>query len=134
MDERTGKFVRIPNELFTLGLSASELSIYAYLLYCENHRRHLCYPSYRTIGDALGMCRNTVRKYVGSLVEKHLVETEETQVVINGRRRNGNLKYTFLPLKEAEKYRMARQMEAVRLEAAKQNAARKLANFDQGAR
>ena len=131
MDERKNRYVRLPNELFGMGLDHNEISIYAYLLYCENHRKNLCYPSYGTIGRTLGMCKNTVRKYVLSLEAKGLIETEETQVIVNGRRRNGNLKYTLLPISEAMDYYMKRQIEAARLEAAKQRAAKKLAEFDQ---
>ena len=130
MDERKNRYVRLPNELFGMGLDHNEISIYAYLLYCENHRKNLCYPSYGTIGRTLGMCKNTVRKYVLSLEAKGLIETEETQVIVNGRRRNGNLKYTLLPISEAMEYYMKRQIEVARLEAAKQRAAKKLAEFD----
>ena len=130
MDERKNRYVRLPNELFGMGLDHNEISIYAYLLYCENHRKNLCYPSYGTIGRTLGMCKNTVRKYVLSLETKGLIETEETQVIVNGRRRNGNLKYTLLPISEAMEYYMKRQIEVARLEAAKQRAAKKLAEFD----
>ena len=130
MDERKNRYVRLPNELFGMGLDHNEISIYAYLLYCENHRKNLCYPSYGTIGRTLGMCKNTVRKYVLSLEAKGLIETEETQVIVNGRRRNGNLKYTLLPISEAMEYYMKRQIEVARLEAAKQRAAKKLEKFD----
>ena len=130
MDERKNRYVRLPNELFGMGLDHNEISIYAYLLYCENHRKNLCYPSYGTIGRTLGMCKNTVRKYVLSLEAKGLIETEETQVIVNGRRRNGNLKYTLLPISEAMEYYMKRQIEAARLEASTQRAAKKLAEFD----
>ena len=130
MDERKNRYVRLPNELFGMGLDHNEISIYAYLLYCENHRKNLCYPSYGTIGRTLGMCKNTVRKYVLSLETKGLIETEETQVIVNGRRRNGNLKYTLLPISEAMEYYMKRQIEVARLEAAKQRTAKKLAEFD----
>ena len=130
MDERRNRYVRLPNELFGMGLDRNEIAIYAYLLYCENHRKNLCYPSYGTIGRMLGMCKNTVRKYIASLVTKHLIETEETQVVVRGKKRNGNLKYTLLPVSEAMDYYMERQIEAARLDAAKQRAAKKLAEFD----
>ena len=130
MTERKNRYVRLPNELFGMGLDHNEISIYAYLLYCENHRKNLCYPSYGTIGRTLGMCKNTVRKYVLSLETKGLIETEETKVIVNGRRRNGNLKYTLLPISEAMDYYMKRQIEAARLKAAKQRAAKKLAEFD----
>ena len=130
MDERKNRFVRLPNELFGMGLDHNEIALYAYLLYCENHRKNLCYPSYGTIGRTLGMCRNTVRKYVLSLEAKGLIETEETQVTVNGHKRNGNLKYTLLPVSAAMDYYMERQMEAARMEAAKQKAAKKLEAFD----
>ena len=116
--------------MFRIELNHNELSIYAYLLYCENHRKNLCYPSYGTIGRTLRMRKNTVRKYVLSLEAKGLIKTEETQVTVNGRRRNGNLKYTLLPVSEAMDCYMKRQIEAVRLEAAKQRAAKKLEQFD----
>lgn len=101
MDERKNRYVRLPNELFKMGLDHNEIAVYAYLLYCEDHRKNLCYPSCSNVGRTLEMCKNTVRKYVASLEEKHLIETEETQVVVRGRKHNGNLKYTFLPLSEA---------------------------------
>ena len=130
MDERRNRYVRLPNELFGMGLDRNEIAVYAYLLYCENHRKNLCYPSYGTIGRTLGMCKNTVRKYVLSLEAKGLIKTEETQVTVNGHRRNGNLKYTLLPVSEAMDCYMKRQMEAARLEAAKQRATKKLEKFD----
>ena len=130
MDERRNRYVRLPNELFGMGLDRNEIAVYAYLLYCENHRKNLCYPSYGTIGRTLRMSKNTVRKYVLSLEAKGLIKTEETQVIVNGRRRNGNLKYTLLPISEAMEYYMKRQIEAARLEAAKQRVAKKLAEFD----
>ena len=130
MDERRNRYVRLPNELFGMGLDRNEIAVYAYLVYCENHRKNLCYPSYGTIGRTLGMCKNTVRKYVLSLEAKGLIKTEETQVTVNGHRRNGNLKYTLLPVSEVMDCYMKRQMEAARLEAAKQRAAEKLAEFD----
>ena len=130
MDERKNRYVRLPNELFSMGLDHNEIAVYTYLLYCENHRKNLCYPSYGAIGRTLKMCKNTVRKYVASLVDKHLIETEETQVIVRGRKRNGNLKYTFLPLREAMDRYTKRQMEAARLEAAKQKAEKKLEAFD----
>ncbi|MEI3086361.1 MAG: helix-turn-helix domain-containing protein [Oscillospiraceae bacterium] len=39
-----------------------------------------CYPSYKTIGHAIGMSENTVAKYVRQLEEKGLIYTEPTMV------------------------------------------------------
>lgn len=60
-------YFMVPNEVFGLGLNSGEISIYGYLLRCEDRKRYKCYPSYRTIGRAVGLSENTVRKYVSSL-------------------------------------------------------------------
>ena len=36
----------LPKEIFSLGLSAAEIAIYAYLLFCENRQTFQCWPSY----------------------------------------------------------------------------------------
>lgn len=88
-------YFTMPNEVFQLGLSAGELAVYSYLRRCEDRRTHQCWPSYRTIGSAVGMSENTVRKYVLALEERGLIVTEPTDVRLKSRRRrNGNLKYT----------------------------------------
>ncbi|MDR3270248.1 MAG: helix-turn-helix domain-containing protein [Peptococcaceae bacterium] len=92
----------LPNEIFCLGLCSGELSVYSYLLYRENRKTFQCWPSYKTIGGALKMSRNTVRKYVELLADKHLISTEYTQVITkSGQKLNGNLKYTIRPIAEA---------------------------------
>ena len=92
----------VPNEVFNLGLSSHEIAVYNYLLRCEDRRTYRCHPSYRTIGGAVGMSRNTVAKYVRQLEEKGLIRTERTTVTLkDGRRRNGSLLYTILPPEQA---------------------------------
>ena len=92
----------VPNEIFCLGLSSGEIVVYAYLLRCENRKTFQCHPSYKTIGKAVGMSKNTIRKYVGSLIEKRLITTEPTTVYTQkGEKRNGNLRYTVRPIVEA---------------------------------
>ena len=94
-----GKYFTLPNEIFSLDLSGSEILIYSYLLYCEDRKTHQCHPSYKTIAKAVDMCRNTVRKYVSMLEQKGLIHTETTTVTLkNGQKRNGNLCYTILPI------------------------------------
>ena len=126
MYDQRGRQARLPKELFELDLNHNEIAIYAFLMYCEDHRKSLCYPSYSTIGRRLGMCKNTVRKYVASLESKHLIKTDQTQVIAGGKKRNGNLKYTFLPIQEAEQYYVDKQIEAAKLEKARQKAEKKL--------
>ena len=60
-------YFKMPNEVFYLDLDSKEISIYAYLLRCGDRDTYQCHPSYRTIGKAVKMCENTVRKYVLSL-------------------------------------------------------------------
>jgi len=77
------------------------------------HKTYQCYPSYRTIGEAVGMSRNTVKKYVDALVEKQLIYVEPTKVKTHdGGLRNGNLLYTIRPLNDALEYHLGEQMKA----------------------
>lgn len=69
-------FYMVPNEIMRLGLSVGEIAVYNYLMYCEDHKTYQCYPSYRKMGEALGLTRKTVMKYVRSLEEKCLITTE----------------------------------------------------------
>ena len=58
-----------------------------------------CHASYRTIGSAVNMSPNTVRKYVAELVERGLIQTEHTSIITqDGRKQNGSLLYTLLPI------------------------------------
>lgn len=100
--EKLKRRFTLPNELFSLGLNSAEISIYAYLLYCEDRKTHQCWPSYGTIAEALNLSPKTVRKYVIELVEKGLITTENTSVITKkGLKRNGNLRYTIRPIREA---------------------------------
>ena len=85
-------YFSLPNEIFSLGLSGGEILVYAYLMYREDRKNFQCHPSYRTIGNAVGMSRNTVKKYVDGLIDEGLITVEPTAVVTkNGVKRNGNL-------------------------------------------
>ena len=55
-----GNFFSLPNEIFLLGLCPGELAVYSYLRRCEDRGTHQCWPSYKTIGKAVGMSENTV--------------------------------------------------------------------------
>lgn len=102
----------LPNEIFYLGLSYGEIAVYSYLLYRENRKTFQCYPSYRSIGKALGMSRNTVSKYVRQLEERELIATEPTAVhTSQGKKLNGNLLYTILPIEQAKEHFYKRQLE-----------------------
>lgn len=97
-----GNFFPLPNMIFHLGLSAEEIATYAYLLYCEDRKTYQCFPSYTTIGDAIGKTKNSVKKYVDVLRAKGLIKTESTtKTAKDGAVLNGNLLYTILPIENA---------------------------------
>ena len=108
-------YFMVPNEIFSLGLDYREISLYTYLLRCENRDTYQCYPSYKTIGKAIRMSENTVAKYVRQLEEKGLIYTEPTIVQSkDGKPLNGNLLYTIRPIPgvlEAFYERQFRQVE-----------------------
>ena len=106
----------LPNEIFCLDLCSGEIAVYAYLMYREDRKTFQCYPSYKTIGRALKMSRNTVRKYVKSLEEKRLISTEPSSVTLkSGKKQNGNLVYTVLPIQEAVEHFYTRQLQSATL-------------------
>ena len=125
-DPRKNYFL-VPNEVFHIGLSHPEISIYCYLLSIENRKTYQCWPSYKTIGKALGMCENTVSKYVRSLEEKGLIHTEPTMIRSkDGRPLNGNLLYTIRPIQMAVESFYERQFRQLDEDAARQRAAERL--------
>ena len=109
-----GHYFLLPNEIFTLGLSPSELSVYAYLMFCEDRETHQCWPSIGKICQYTGMSANTVAKYIRQLEEKRLIHTEPTKVKTKaGLVRNGNLLYTIRPIQEAVNYKLERDLAAL---------------------
>ena len=110
----------LPNDVFRLGLKSGSLLVYIYLQYQKGARSDQCWPSYATIGAAVGMSRKTVQKHIGALVDKGLVRAEYTSVFIHDQKVNGNLLYTLKPidqvLREREKALLdkLRQAEAQR--------------------
>ena len=121
----------LPNEIFSLGLSGGEILVYTYLMYREDRETFQCHPSYKTIGEAVGMSNNTVKKYVDGLVEKRLITTKPTSVITKkGEKRNGNLLYTIRPIQEAVDHFNAEQLRKAEREMARLNVIRKLEEYD----
>ena len=121
----------LPNEIFCLGLSSGEIAVYAYLLRCENRKTFQCHPSYKTIGKAVGMSKNTVRKHVDGLTKKRLITTEPTSVYTQkGEKRNGNLRYTIRPIENAVAYHYEQQMIRLESEMRRQATLKKIADYD----
>ena len=116
-----GNYFSLPNEIFLLGLNPGELAVYCYLRRCENRKTHQCWPSYKSIGQAVRMSENTVRKYTLCLEERGLISTEPTEITTRaGQKRNGNLLYTLRPIQEVIDEHYDRQLEQLEISAARQ--------------
>ena len=121
-------YFMVPNEIFSVGLDYHEISLYTYLLRCENRETYQCWPSYQTIGHAIGMSENTVEKYVRQLEDKGLIRTEQTMIRRrDGRPLNGNLLYTICPIQAAIELFCERQLLKLEEDAARQKAMAHLA-------
>lgn len=122
----------IPNEIMILGLSAGAIAVYNYLLYVEDRKTYQCYPSYKTIGKALKIkSKGTVAKYVRELEDKCLIYTEPTEVILkDGKKRNGNLKYTIRPIQDALEHFYHEQMKKVNEVVARTKAQKMLDDYN----
>ena len=124
--DNPGDFFPLPKSIFRLGLDAGEIVIYAYLMYCEDRKTFQCHPSYATIGEAIGMSNNTVKKYVESLERKGFIYTQPTKVKTrDGRVHNGSLLYTIEPIKPIEDAYFEKQLRAAEARMRYQNAINK---------
>ena len=127
----------LPNEIFYLELSAGEIAVYAYLMYCEDRKTFQCHPSYKTIGSAVGLSKNTVKKHIDGLVAKQLIATEPTTVITKkGQKHNGTLLYTIRPIQEAVEHRYQQQLARFEAEMYRQKALARIEKLygDQGSR
>ena len=101
MREAYKNYFPLPNVIFSLNLCPGEIAVYSYLLHCEDRKTYQCYPSYKTIGQAVGMSTNTVQKYIYKLADKGFIEIESTNVITrSGQKRNGSHRYTIRPIQE----------------------------------
>ncbi len=95
-------FFSLPNELFFLDIGHGAITVYAYLLYCEDRRSHMCHPSYRTIADAVRLAVSTVIKQIKKLVDRQFIVVEHSSYIDNkGMKWNSNNRYTILPIQTA---------------------------------
>ena len=127
----------LPNEIFCLDLSAGEIAVYAYLMFCEDRKTFQCHPSYKTIGSAVGLSKNTVKKHIDGLVAKQLITTEPTTVITKkGQKHNGTLLYTIRPIQEAVNHYYERQLARCQAEIYRKKALARIEKLygDQGSR
>ena len=116
-------FFSLPNEIFEIGLCSGELAVYSFLMRCEDRRTYQCWPTLKTIGRAVCMSENTVRKYVYQLGERKLIEIEPTTVMTRtGEKRNGSLRYTIRPFRDVLEAHRRRQLDQLEIQTARQRA------------
>ena len=71
------------------------------------------------------------KKYVAGLEHKRLISTESTKVELcDGRKRNGNLRYTILPIQRAVDYFHEQQLARLELDVEQQRVTERLAKYD----
>ena len=103
-----GRFFLLSNAIFTLGFSPGEMTVYAYLIFCENRETYQRWPSIDRISQHTGM------RYIRQLEEKRLIDVEPTKVrTKSGEVRNGTLQFTIRPIQEAVNYKLERDLAAL---------------------
>ena len=109
-----GRFFLLPNAIFTLGLSPGEMTVYAYLIFCEDRKSHQCWSSIGRISQYTGMSANTVVKNIRQLEDKRLINVEPTKVrTKSGKVRNRTLRFTILPIQAAVNYKLEKDLGAL---------------------
>ena len=125
MREAYKNYFPLPNAIFSLNLSPGEIAVYSYLLHCEDRKTYQCYPSYKTIGQAVGMSTNTVQKYIFELADKGFISIEPTSVITkSGQKRNGSHRYTIRPIQDVVNLYHQRQLRKLEQDTAKSRTAR----------
>ena len=121
-----GEYFSMPKVISRLDLNACEIAVLAFLMYCEDRETFKCHPSYSTIGEAVGMSNNTVKKYVESLEKKGFISTEPTLVKTrDGHTHNGSLLYTLRPLAPIEEEYFEKKMRESQAQSNFRNALKK---------
>ena len=124
--DNPGEYFPMPKVIFRLDLDSGEIAVLAFLMYCEDRQTFKCHPSYSTIGEAVGMSNNTVKKYVESLEKKGFISTEPTLVKTrDGRTHNGSLLYTLRPLAPIEEAYFEKKMREAQAQVNFKNALKK---------
>ena len=78
------------------------------------------------------MSKDTVRKYVAELEERGLIRTEHTSIITqDGRKQNGSLRYTILPIQFSIDQFYQRQFNAAELARERQQAAKRMEQYAQ---
>ena len=107
-----GKYFILPNDVFSLGLSANAIAVYAYLMRLEDRKTNVCWAKQQTIGNAVGVkSPKTVAKALAALEDAELIYREPTTMNHNGKKVNGVQMFTIRPIEDAISHYQWEQME-----------------------
>ena len=122
----------VPNELLDFDLPGGSIAVYIFLLRHADRRTGQCHPSTATMAKNLHYCRNTVASYVRLLEERGLIVTERTSIITrDGRKQNGSLLYTILPIQFSIDQFYQRQLDAAERARERQQVARRMEQLAQ---
>ena len=122
----------VPNELLDFDLPGGSIAVYIFLLRHADRRTGQCHPSTATMAKNLHYCRNTIASYLRLLEERGLIVTERTSIITrDGRKQNGSLLYTILPIQFSIDQFYQRQLDAAERARERQQVARRMEQLAQ---
>lgn len=69
----------VPNDIFIMGLTPSEIALYALLLKMDKHNNGFCFTDFLTIKGHISLSDKTIKKYISSLENKRIIKIESTK-------------------------------------------------------
>lgn len=96
----TDNFFRLPNNIFDIGLSPIQFTIYAYLVSCAGNKGY-CWPSLDTIRRRTGLSISTIQDHLKVLQQRQIISKSKRKTATGHR----NNVYTLLDLTNPEVYR-----------------------------
>ena len=126
-----GKYFILPNDIFSLALSANAIAVYAYLMRLEDRKTNVCWAKQQTIGSAVGIkSPKTVAKALAELEDAELIYREPTTMNHNGKKVNGVQLFTIRPIDDAISHHQWVQMESLSRTAAAQEAEARVTKYN----
>jgi len=68
------EFFMVPNRVFDVGLSTTEIAVFCYLLRCADNDTKLCFPSYKNICERCKISRQSAITTIKSLCDHNFIE------------------------------------------------------------
>jgi len=75
------EYFKVPNKVFNLKLTLSELVILIYIYRCSNNSK--AFPSYTTIAENCHISRRTAIRVILSLESKNIIKIDRTNRKVN---------------------------------------------------